>query len=194
MAIKNAITIGKALGDILAVENLDTSGLVCRQYLRIQVNIDTSQPLKPGFHLPRSGKNDLWISFRYERLGDYCTKCGLIGHKKLGCPHRPDLCFPLVQYSIPLQAPSGPNSRMVISGNRDDSDSGISSDGPAQSRTKVNSNSFHGTESAQLQLVPHFESLDFAGHVSSPQGMPSDFWFWLAHLFLGKCMNLLWTR
>jgi len=59
--------------------------------------------------------------------------------------------------------------------NRDDSDSGMSSEGPAQSRTEVNSNSFHGVESAQLQLVPHLQSLDFANHVSLPHGLPSDF-------------------
>jgi hypothetical protein len=150
------------------------------------VNIDTYQPLKPSFHLPRSGKNDLRISFRYERLRDYCTKCGLIGHKKLGCPHRPDLRFPLVQYSIPLQAPSGPSSRMIILATREDYDSGISSDGQAQSRTEVNSNSTHGAESAYLQLVPHFQSLDFASHVSSPHGMPSAFGLsdnWVVALF-----------
>jgi hypothetical protein len=64
MALKNAIMIGKALGDILAIENLNTSGLVCCQYLRIKVNIDTSQPLKPGFHPPRSDKifvMNLWV-------------------------------------------------------------------------------------------------------------------------------------
>jgi hypothetical protein len=66
MALKNAIMIGKALGDILAVENLNSSGLVCRQYIRIKVNLDTAQPLKPGFRLPRSNKSALWISFRYE--------------------------------------------------------------------------------------------------------------------------------
>jgi len=85
MALENAIMIGKAVGKILALENMETSGLLRRQFLRVKVEIDTTQSLKPGFHLPRLGKSALWISFRYERLGDYCTKCGLIGHKKLGC-------------------------------------------------------------------------------------------------------------
>jgi hypothetical protein len=102
MALQNAIMIGKALGKILAPENMDTSGHLRRQFLRVKVDIDTGQALKPGFHLPRPGKSALWISFRYERLCDYCPKCGVIGHKKLGCPHRPDIHFPLAQYSIPL--------------------------------------------------------------------------------------------
>lgn len=175
MTIKNVVMIRKALGEILGVENLDTSRLLCRQYLRVKVDIDTSQPLKPGFHLPRPNKTSLWISFRYERLGDYCTKCGLIGHKKLGCPHRPELRFPLVQYSIPLQAPSSSGSRLIISGNWEDSNSGLSSDGPSQSRTEVNSSSFHGAESTQLQMIPHLQLIELASHVSTPPQLSSDF-------------------
>jgi hypothetical protein len=92
----------------------------------------------------------------------------------MGCPHRLGLRFPLVQYSIPLQAPSASGSRLIITGNMEDSDSGISSDGQAQSHTEVNSNSFHGAESTQLQLIPHFPSLDLVNHVSQPQGFMFD--------------------
>jgi hypothetical protein len=62
MALQNAIVIGKALGKILALENMDTSGHLRRQFLRVKVEIDTAQALKPGFHLPRPGKSALWVS------------------------------------------------------------------------------------------------------------------------------------
>jgi hypothetical protein len=75
----------------------------------------------------------------------------------MGCPHRLGLRFPLVQYSIPLQAPSASGSRLIITGNMEDSDSG-----------------FHGAESTQLQLIPHFPSLDLVNHVSQPQGFMFD--------------------
>lgn len=130
MTIRNAIMIGKALGSLLEVENLDTSGLICRQHLRFKVELNASCLLVPGFSLPRPGKESLWISFRYKRLGDYCIMCGLIGHKKLSCPNPPQ---PLlhVKYGIPLQASASSGLRMVSFGHMDDSDSGISSEGPS---------------------------------------------------------------
>jgi hypothetical protein len=81
MTTRNAIMIGKGLGSLMEVENLETLGLICRQFLRFRVEINTVLPLKPGFNLLRPGKEPLWISFRYEGLGDFCTICGLIGHK-----------------------------------------------------------------------------------------------------------------
>jgi hypothetical protein len=87
--------IGKALGSLWEVENSESSGLICRQYLRVKVELNTAGSLNLGFRLPRQGKDPLWISFRYERLGDYCTICGLIGHKRLNypTPSRPHSCF-----------------------------------------------------------------------------------------------------
>jgi hypothetical protein len=56
----------------------------------------------------------------------------------------------------------------------EDSGSGISSEGPSQSRTEVNSNSFHGVESTKLQLVPHIQAMALDTHVSNPQSPASD--------------------
>jgi hypothetical protein len=57
----------------------------------------------------------------------------------------------------------------------EDSDSKISSEGPAQSRIEVNSNISHGVESTHLQLISHLHSLDIASHVSTLNGLLSDF-------------------
>jgi hypothetical protein len=101
MAAVNVVIIAQRLGKILAVDHHDAKGLICQPFLHFRVELDTSQPLLSGFHLPRSGRDPLWISFRYERLGDYCTLCGLIGHKRTQCiqpshRHCPD------KYRIPL--------------------------------------------------------------------------------------------
>lgn len=61
---------------------------------------------------------------------------------------------------------------MFFSDGRDDSDSGVSSDGQAQTRTEVYSSSSHGAESTQLQLIPLQN--EFASHVSSISHFPSD--------------------
>jgi hypothetical protein len=87
MTLRNANRIGKVLGNLLEAENHDVSGLICHQHLRLRVELNTSLPLNPGFHIPRSSKEPLWISFKYEQLADYCNFCGLIGHKKVQLPY-----------------------------------------------------------------------------------------------------------
>jgi hypothetical protein len=73
MTSTNAIKIGKGLGTLLEVDNGHVVGLICRQFLRIKVEINILQPLVPGFLLPRLNRDPLWVSFKYERLADYCT-------------------------------------------------------------------------------------------------------------------------
>ncbi|XP_062166187.1 uncharacterized protein LOC133872627 [Alnus glutinosa] len=146
---RNTIIIGKALGSLLEADDLDNSGLICRQHLRFSVELNTSLPLVPGFNLPRPNKEPFWISFRHERLGDYCTLCGLIGHKKPSCPNPPQP-YPLAKYNIPLQAFSFSSLRNVSFSLREDSDSGISLDGTTHSRSEAHSSSSHGIESTHL--------------------------------------------
>jgi hypothetical protein len=55
MTIKNAIRIGKGIGKFL---ELDTNN--SRQFLRFKVDVNTSQPLAPGFYITRS----VWILIR----------------------------------------------------------------------------------------------------------------------------------
>ncbi|KAL7193849.1 hypothetical protein ACSBR2_025478 [Camellia fascicularis] len=42
------------------------------------VEIDTTKPL------PREG-NDIWISYKFEKLSDFCYACGRLGHDSNGC-------------------------------------------------------------------------------------------------------------
>jgi hypothetical protein len=49
MTRTNAVAIGLGLGKLLEVENFGVSGMICRSYLRILVEIDMMKPLKPVF-------------------------------------------------------------------------------------------------------------------------------------------------
>jgi hypothetical protein len=152
MADVNAVKIAQRLGKILAVDDHDTTGLICQPFLRFQVELDSAQPLIPGFHLPRPGRDPLWISLRYERLSDYCMLCGLIGHKKIQCSQPPNRFNP-DKYHIPLQTFSLVGLRQNPSPSREDSDSGISLVGTSQSHSDAHSSLAHGAELG-LQLVP----------------------------------------
>ncbi|KAM2126516.1 hypothetical protein ACFX1R_006525 [Malus domestica] len=54
-----------------------------RGFLRVRVAVNTSNPLTTGCWLPRTNEKESWIEFRYERLQDFCYKCGRIGHSNI---------------------------------------------------------------------------------------------------------------
>jgi hypothetical protein len=82
------------------------------------VEINTSLPLAPIFNIPRPSVKPRLVKFKYERLDDYCTLCGLIGHKKNACPTPQILIAPKTSTYI--------SPRMVTPVRQEDSDSGIS--------------------------------------------------------------------
>jgi len=168
MAVVNSVKIAQRLGKILAVDDHDNAGLICQPFLRFRVELDSAHPLISGFHLPRPGRDLLWISLRYERLGDYCTLCGLIGHKKSQCTQPPNRLNP-DKYRVPLQTFSLIGLRQNPSTSREDSDSGISSVGTSQSHSNANSSPVHGAELG-LQLVACQNFSHPAIHVSSSYG------------------------
>ncbi|RXI08916.1 hypothetical protein DVH24_023060 [Malus domestica] len=51
----------------------------------VKVEVDTSNPLTTGCWLLRDNNNESWIEFRYERLQDFCYRCGRIGHPNTEC-------------------------------------------------------------------------------------------------------------
>lgn len=51
-----------------------------RGFLRVRVVVNTLHPLVTGCWLSRGKDTDTWVEFRYERLQDFCYKCGRIDH------------------------------------------------------------------------------------------------------------------
>jgi hypothetical protein len=102
MTTRNAIAIGKGLGDFLKVDDAaDHPTPKFRSYLRVLADIDVHAPLKPGFQFRRDNGDHVWISLKYERLDIYCTSCGCIGHKKDSCRAPQAACTP-GKYAISL--------------------------------------------------------------------------------------------
>ena len=78
---KNLRHIGSMIGNVEEVEDPARA----KGFLRIKVNVNTLKPLITGCWLPREGDNETWVEFRYERLQDFCYKCGRIGHANTEC-------------------------------------------------------------------------------------------------------------
>lgn len=89
MSRANAETIGRRFGNLVAVEAFTEGLLLHRSFLRVRVEIELSQPLPRGFWLRKKTEEgrDLWISYKYEKLSDYCYACGRIGHENKDCKY-----------------------------------------------------------------------------------------------------------
>jgi hypothetical protein len=89
MTIKNAIAIGKGLGQFMKVEDNSGESAAFRSYLKVLVSIDVHKPLNSGFNFKRGDGTLCWVSLKYERLDVHCTDCGRIGHHQTSCLARP---------------------------------------------------------------------------------------------------------
>lgn len=113
----NGEQIGKMIGEVKDVD-VDLEGAGSGPYLRVKVGIDITKPLMRGILLNFQG-NKVWISFKYERLENFCFQCGLIKHDVNGCLKEPisrsTHSRDNTQYGVWLHAPS---SKQVMSANQ----------------------------------------------------------------------------
>ena len=54
--------------------------------MRIKVAIDVTAPLKKEWRVRTSNGKFLTINFKYEKLGVFCHRCGMLGHTDKVCP------------------------------------------------------------------------------------------------------------
>ena len=81
----NLLRIGNKVGKVLEVDFSGEAHSRWYRFVRIRVEVDISVPLKPGMFLPRNELDDVWIGLKYEKMPDFCYKCGLIRHEANGC-------------------------------------------------------------------------------------------------------------
>jgi hypothetical protein len=174
MTVKNAVGIGKGIGDFLELDNVFSGSLICRQYIRFRINVNTSKPLASGFYLDRPNMAPHWIAFKYERLDDYCVLCGLIGHKRGQCP-APQILDPPSKYDISLRPETASGPRLVAAVQSEDSDSGLSSAASVgNSPSSIGPSHASSSSSKNLaQLIPHVSSglHQFNAHAAFSQAL-----------------------
>ncbi|KAK3032223.1 hypothetical protein RJ639_036153 [Escallonia herrerae] len=82
MTQKNALNIGKRIGNLLEIKESKPGKIRERGFMRLKVELNIEDPSPKGFPMKREGSEDAWIQFRYERLPDFCFQCGHLGHVK----------------------------------------------------------------------------------------------------------------
>ncbi|KAL7165743.1 hypothetical protein ACSBR2_036588 [Camellia fascicularis] len=86
----NGEIIGRRIGQLITVDTFGEKSFLHKNYLHIRVALDITKPLPRGFRLQQGGHTQrpssaVWISFKFEKLSDFCFDCGTIGHDRQRC-------------------------------------------------------------------------------------------------------------
>lgn len=126
MACMNA-TMAKKLGDAVGTfEDVDCNedGLCWGASLRVRVRIDITKPLRRGIKINVDGPiGGCWIPIKFEKLPDFCSGCGLLGHVYKDCPGMTPLAngSPIVSHDygswLRFEGPSKPPVHKEVENN-----------------------------------------------------------------------------
>ena len=61
------------------------AGIVGGSFMRVRVVIDVSLPLCRGRRISFDEGDEVWVSFKYERLPNICYCCGCLNHSNKNC-------------------------------------------------------------------------------------------------------------
>lgn len=75
--------LGASIGKVIMVDTNENE-MGWDKYMRVKVVVDITKPLARSRFL-NIGDKRLWISFKYERLPNFCFQCGIIKHFKRRC-------------------------------------------------------------------------------------------------------------
>ncbi|XP_042952219.1 uncharacterized protein LOC122289299 [Carya illinoinensis] len=95
--------IAEHLGRVLTVQT-DERGIGWGKCMRMRVEVDISKALQRGIFLTFEGKKT-WVFFKYERLPNFCFKCGVIKHDQKGC-NEASTSKDKLQYGSWMRAPA----------------------------------------------------------------------------------------
>nr|POE99079.1 hypothetical protein CFP56_56263 [Quercus suber] len=85
---ENVLKIGSMADRALDIDLVGPRSGVWSRNVRVRIEIDVSCPLVPGFPLERDQLPDLWIPFKFEKLGNFSYGCGMLGHDQRDCPNK----------------------------------------------------------------------------------------------------------
>ena len=76
--------IGSSVGLVLDVD-VPESGVQWGKCLRVRVRIDATKRLVRGKKITIEEGDSRWVSFKFERLPNFCYRCGLLNHALKDC-------------------------------------------------------------------------------------------------------------
>ncbi|KAI8016081.1 Uncharacterized protein LOK49_LG05G01337 [Camellia lanceoleosa] len=79
--------LGNRLGKFVDMDFVE-GGVAWGQVLRIRAEIDITKPLHRGMKVAFQDRDPVWVTFKYERLPNFCYFCSRLGHGDRECPAR----------------------------------------------------------------------------------------------------------
>ncbi|KAJ1378034.1 Zinc finger, CCHC-type [Sesbania bispinosa] len=78
--------IGANIGPVREVDiyEIKDSG----QFVKVLVELNIKKPLLSGILVGSKKDGITWVDFRYEKLPQFCYRCGQIGHEEDMCKHK----------------------------------------------------------------------------------------------------------
>ncbi|XVF36692.1 hypothetical protein REPUB_Repub19eG0079400 [Reevesia pubescens] len=86
----NAMKIASVFENVVEIDWEGDKDIMWSGYLRMKVTVRVDDPLKIGFNLRRKNSKPIGVSFKYERLSDFCYHFGRLGHGARDCCYRLD--------------------------------------------------------------------------------------------------------
>lgn len=76
--------LGNFIGEFEEYDDNNNAG-IWRTFMRIKVKLDVRKPLKKEKKVRHTGGDWKTVRFKYERLGNFCFLCGILGHTDQFC-------------------------------------------------------------------------------------------------------------
>ncbi|XVE93024.1 hypothetical protein REPUB_Repub01dG0154300 [Reevesia pubescens] len=81
---KVGIVIGESLGDEEEVET-SVDSVAWGKFVRVRVRLNVHKPLRRVGRISQDGGKSLVVSFKFEKLPDFCYACGRMDHQETDC-------------------------------------------------------------------------------------------------------------
>ena len=75
--------MGKTIGEVSCHGR--EAGMIAGDFLRVRVEVDVSKPLYRGRRVVLDDDEEVWVSFSYEKLPNFCYWCGMVSHDDKDC-------------------------------------------------------------------------------------------------------------
>ncbi|GLT30979.1 hypothetical protein SLA2020_057490 [Shorea laevis] len=84
MMMATAGVLGQSIGGVVAIDAGEGRPW-SMDYLKEKVEVDVRRPLVRGCRVLLEDGSSIWVSFRYERLFNFCYTFGLLDHVEWNC-------------------------------------------------------------------------------------------------------------